>query len=726
VRASVTIIGGLTVQGVQFKLDGANLGAFDTSAPYAINWDTKTASNGSHTLTAVARDGLGVEWTSNAVSVTVFNDLTPPAVSITSPSAGATVSGAITLAANASDNVGVAGVQFQVDGNNNGPEATAAPYSAPWNTVNATNGSHTIAAIARDAAGNSTTSAAVTVTVLNDTTPPSVSISSPAAGATVSGTVTVTANATDNVGVAGVQLKLDGANLGAEVTSAPWQVAWDTTTAQSGSHSLSAVARDAAGNTSTAAAVTVAVSNLSPVALENQQPGADNWGMWFGGMPADDVGKQIKGYASATSVNKGGSITFYVSVATAQTYTIDVYRMGYYQGHGGRLLQSVGPLAGQPQPPCPADVNTGMIECNWAAGYTLAVPTSWTSGVFLAKLTSSAGFQNWIVFVVRDDARQAPLVYKQPVNTYQAYNNYPNDNATGKSLYNYNSFGAPTVSGMNRAVKVSFNRPYADRGAGQLFNWEYYFVRWIERMGYDVKYTTTVDLHENGVPAGTKGLLSIAHDEYWSKEMYDAAEAARAAGVNMAFFGGNGVYWQVRFEASPATGAADRVMVGYKDRTTDPVQGPTTTILWRDPFINRPEQTLMGVMFNGQIDFSSPNAPLVVQNSSHWVYAGTGVHDGDQIPGIIGYEMDGSWSGTPLPEAIGGTYTIIGASPYTDSGSGASLVSNATIYQAPSGAWVFGAGTTSWAWGLDLDGTADARLQGMTANILDRFIGKTN
>ena len=523
-----------------------------------------------------------------------------------------------------------------------------------------------------------------------------------------------------------MQLKLDGANLGAEVTSAPWQVAWDTTTAQSGSHSLSAVARDAAGNTSTAAAVTVAVSNLSPVALENQQPGADNWGMWFGGMPADDVGKQIKGYASATSVNKGGSITFYVSVATAQTYTIDIYRMGYYQGHGGRLLQSVGPLAGQPQPPCPAEVNTGMIECNWAAGYTLQVPSSWVSGIFLAKLTSAAGFQNWIVFVVRDDARQAPLVYKQPVNTYQAYNNYPNDNATGKSLYNYNSFGAPTVSGMNRAVKVSFNRPYADRGAGQLFNWEYYFVRWIERMGYDVKYTTTVDLHENGVPAGTKGLLSIAHDEYWSKDMYDAAEAARAAGVNMAFFGGNGVYWQVRFEASPATGAADRVMVGYKDRTTDPVQGPTTTILWRDPFINRPEQTLMGVMFNGQIDFSSPNAPFVVQNSSHWVYAGTGVHDGDQIPGIIGYEMDGSWSGTPLPEAIGGTYTIIGASPYTDSGSGASLVSNATIYQAPSGAWVFGAGTTSWAWGLDLDGTADARLQGMTANILDRFIGKTN
>jgi hypothetical protein len=724
VTASVTSLGGLTVQSVQFKLDGANLGAADTSPPYSVNWDTRTASNASHTLTAVARDFFGVEWTSNPVTVTVFNDTIAPSVSITSPAAGATVSGTVSITANATDNVGVVGVQFQIDGNNFGPEATSAPYTAQWNTLNATNGTHTIAATARDAAGNRST-ASVTVTVMNDTTPPSVSITSPTAGATVSGTVNVTANATDNVGVVGVQFKLDGANLGAEVTTAPYQMAWDTTTTTNGSHVLSAVARDAAGNMGTAAAVSVTVNNLSPVAIENQQPGSGNWAMWVGGRPADDVGKQIKGYASATSANKGDSITFYVS-ATAPTYTIDFYRMGYYQGLGGRLMGSVGPLSGVQQPPCPADINTGLIECNWTAGYTLAVPTSWTSGIFLAKLTSSTGFQNWIMFVVRDDARTAGLLYQQPVNTYQAYNNYPNDNATGKSLYPFNSFGAPTVSGGTRAVKVSFNRPYADRGAGQFFNWEYYFVRWIERTGYDVKYATTVDTHEHGVPAGTKGLLSIAHDEYWSKEMYDAAEAARAAGISMAFFGGNGVYWQVRFEASPLTGVADRVIVGYKDRTTDPVQGPTTTVQWRDPFINRPEQTLMGVQFTGQIDFSAPNYPYIVQNSSHWVYTGTGVHDGDQVPGIVGYEMDGSTASAPLPNSIGSTYTILGASPFTDSGSGASLVSNATIYQAPSGAWVFGAGTTSWAWGLDLDGTADPRIQGMTANLLDRFVGKTN
>src|SRR6266850_2515344 len=261
VSASVLSLGGLGVQSVQFKLDGANLGARDTSSHFAISWDTRTASNASHTLTAVARDTFGVDWTSNPVTVTVFNDTTPPSVSVTSPAASATVSGTITMTANASDNVGVVGVQFQVDGVNAGAEATSAPYSAPWNTLSAANGSHVVTAVARDAAGNRRTSAAVTVNVFNDTIAPSVSITSPAAGATVSGTLTMTANASDNVGVAGVQFKLDGANLGAEVTAAPYAVSWDSRTASNASHVLTAVARDAAGNLSTSAAVTVSVSN---------------------------------------------------------------------------------------------------------------------------------------------------------------------------------------------------------------------------------------------------------------------------------------------------------------------------------------------------------------------------------------------------------------------------------------------------------------------------------
>src|SRR5439155_365680 len=190
------------------------------------------------------------------------------------------------------------------------------------------------------------------------------------------------------------------------------------------------------------------------------------------------------------------------------------------------------------------------------------------------------------------------------VATYQAYNTYPDDcpssincpTDTGKSLYAYNSHGANTVTGKPSAAKVSWNRPYAGRGAGQLLDWEVYFVRWLEQSGYDVKYSTDVDTHENSARLlNSKAFLSTGHNEYWSKPMYDGVQQARDAGVHLGFFGADAVYWQVRFEASPLTGAADRVVVGYKNQSIDPVQGPTTTVLWRDPFLNRPEQRLVGV-----------------------------------------------------------------------------------------------------------------------------------
>jgi hypothetical protein len=265
VTVSATASDNVGVVGVQFLLDGVNLGAEDTTSPFSATWNTTTASNGSHTLTARARDAAG-NSASASVTVTVNNpDTTPPTVSITAPANTATVLGTITVSANASDANGVAGVQFQLDGANLGAEDTAAPYSVSWNTTTAANGSHTLSAIARDAANNKTT-ASVTVTVNNpvpDTTPPTVSITSPATGATVSATISVSANASDNVGVVGVQFQLDGANLGAEDTASPYSTSWNTTAATNGTHTLSAIARDAAGNKTTAT-VSVTVSNIPP------------------------------------------------------------------------------------------------------------------------------------------------------------------------------------------------------------------------------------------------------------------------------------------------------------------------------------------------------------------------------------------------------------------------------------------------------------------------------
>src|SRR2546426_519511 len=420
VTASVTIIGALTVAGVQFKLDGNNLGAEDTSAPYSVPWNTTTASNGPHTLTAVAREGLlGTLWTSDPVAVTVSNDITRPTVTINQAAS-------------------------QADPTSTSPINFTAAFSEPVSGFTGTD---------------------VTLS------------------GTAGGTKTVTVSggpSTYNVAVSGM-----------------------TSPATVPASTPAGVAQDAAGNPNTASTSTdnsVTFTPVSPTVLENQQPGSGNWQMWLHGIaPADDVNQQIKGYASATSVNLGESITFYVTVNPAQQYTMDVYRMGWYQGLGGRLMQSIGPLQGVAQPACPVDSVTGLTECDWTASYTLTVPTTWTSGVFVVMLTNAQGKQNYITFVVRDDARVADIMFQQAVATYQAYNNYPDDNATGKSLYDFNSYGASTVAGTDtrRAVKVSWNRPYTLRGGGQFLTWDYYFVRWLERSGYDVKYSTDVDTHEN-------------------------------------------------------------------------------------------------------------------------------------------------------------------------------------------------------------------------------------
>ncbi len=255
------------VSQVWFTIDNAPLGGTLTAAPYQASWSTTAVSNGTHVLRAVAQDAAGNTTTSSPVTVTINNgtvDTQAPAVSITAPSGGTTLSKSVVVTAAASDNVGVASVQLTLDGANFGAALTAAPYTTTWNTTTVSNGSHTLRAVARDAAGNASTSAGATVTVSNgvvDTTAPTVSLTAPAAGSTLVGLVSVSANASDSVGVVGVQFTVDGKNLGLEDTAAPYAISWDTTTIVNGSHTVRAVARDAAGNVRTSSGRTVAVNN---------------------------------------------------------------------------------------------------------------------------------------------------------------------------------------------------------------------------------------------------------------------------------------------------------------------------------------------------------------------------------------------------------------------------------------------------------------------------------
>ncbi len=182
-------------------------------------WDLSSVANGTYTLTAVARDAAGNRATSAPVTVTIARDRTAPTVAISAPAAGASVSGTVSVTASASDNVGVVGVQFFLDGAALGSEVTAAPYSVQWNTTTATAGAHSLTARARDKAGNATTSAAVSVTVANDASAPTVSITAPASGLTVEGdTLLIALTASDNVAVVGLQVMLNGSALGPEIT----------------------------------------------------------------------------------------------------------------------------------------------------------------------------------------------------------------------------------------------------------------------------------------------------------------------------------------------------------------------------------------------------------------------------------------------------------------------------------------------------------------------------
>ena len=171
----------------------------------------------------------------------------------------------MTLTANAADNVGVSGVQFLVDNAAQGAEDTTSPYSTSWNTTTAANGTHTLTVRARDAAGNITTSAPVSVTVANgvvDVTPPDSGLTAPPAGGTsASGTVTLTANAADNVGVSGVQFLVDNAAQGAEDTTSPYSTFLEHHHRRQRHPPLTVRARDAAGNITTSAPVSVTVAN---------------------------------------------------------------------------------------------------------------------------------------------------------------------------------------------------------------------------------------------------------------------------------------------------------------------------------------------------------------------------------------------------------------------------------------------------------------------------------
>lgn len=423
----------------------------------------------------------------------------------------------------------------------------------------------------------------------------------------------------------------------------------------------------------------------NPIETENLNPGSDGWRIATLAQK-----REIEGYASAVSVAPGSSIDLMVSTSIPKTFTIQIYRVGWYGGAGGRLMVSkdapsgvIGPLAGEPRPvPTPTAAPDFLIEARWPVSYTLAIPATWPSGYYLAKLTREDGFERYAIFVVRDPRSKAAIVMQASVTTWQAYNYWG-----GKSLYS--TFGGTGTDGFAtklsdvRSGMISFDRPYetthARDGAGEFFVWEVNMVRWLERNGYDVTYATNLDVHADvDLLRGRNAFLSVGHDEYWTNEMRRNVTVARDNGVNLGFFSSNVSYWRIRLGPNDA-GVPDRRVIGYKDVSVDP-----TTTRWRDQ--NRPENLLVGVMYSGVWA-----GDYVILDPSSWVFDSTGFKAGDRVSNLVGYEYDRTFANG---------FTPPGLSVLSRSVVGDDIVESA-VYSAPSGAVVFATGTNHWAWALD-------------------------
>jgi|GEM_PF-852218 len=294
------------------------------------------------------------------------------------------------------------------------------------------------------------------------------------------------------------------------------------------------------------AGAAVTCPNPNPVVNENNCMGAGSsaWQL----TNYDQNG--IVGYATKSSFNFGESVPLRIALPSGSgSAEVNVFRMGWYGGAGGRLVYQAKKVTVSNDRNCESpDETTGYWSCeNWENSLTVPASSLPASGVYIARIKDLATSQdNQILFVVRNDSRKSALLYKLPTATYQAYNNFK-----GHSLYRFNSAGFETITGTSRAVKVSFERPYENsyNDANWFFKADFPMVEWMERQGYEVDYTDSTSVSQTPSQLlNHKTLVISGHDEYWSGAEMTGYKAARDAGVNIASFSGNTAYWRVRYE----------------------------------------------------------------------------------------------------------------------------------------------------------------------------------
>jgi hypothetical protein len=459
--------------------------------------------------------------------------------------------------------------------------------------------------------------------------------------------------------------------------------------------------------------------DLNPIQIENALPGTTSWQLTS---PARE--DEISGYASQESVAPGQIISF--SIRTLEPrFSASIYRIGWYGGDGARLMVMFPSIPGHDWTVPKPDPKTGLLVCHWPASFGITVPDTWVSGMYLVKLTDSAGYQAYIPFTVLESRPTSPLLLIDTVTTSEAYNWWG-----GKSLYVAINYKGATAQFDHRAVMVSYDRPFAQNaGAGWFLSWEIHMVRWLEKNGYDTAYANDLDVNDDpSILLHRRGIIIAGHDEYWSLAMRNAFDAAVASGVNLANFAANTGYWQIRL--APIGSTPDRIQICYKDFNRDPIHATepaVATVEWRSRQVHRPESELLGAMYQAFEGTHGP-FPWVAKHTKDWVFTGSGLKAGSKVLGLVGHEEDAVLSGYPHPAGL----HVISASPVIDS-VGKHRVANSTWYRAKSGAVVFDGSTIDWAYGLD-----DVRqnfwyypparrdlspaIERITANVLNRFL----
>jgi hypothetical protein len=431
-----------------------------------------------------------------------------------------------------------------------------------------------------------------------------------------------------------------------------------------------------------ASALRPAASN--PIVRENKRQGTNK----LRSLSSTARGASAEGYTSQQSVRPGDFLDLHVSTSPAAKYRIRIFRLGYYQGYGARLIRCIpscrGALQGQALPRDTPDPVTGMVRENWPVTTRFRVPPSWVTGYYVLQIAllsgPQAGHVDNMSAVVRHGAHAGRILVVRDVNTGAAYNSWG-----GKSLYAFNSTnGVP-------ANHVSFQRPIS---GVSIFDRPMIYL--LEQYGFDVAYATDVDVHRN--PAELlryKFVLVLGHNEYWTRQIRDAYEAARNRGVNLGFFGGDQGDWQVRYEDNEQT------VVGYKlapDPYPDPRERTTNFARLQPP---RPQCQLIATQFGGG---HGPIASYAVNSSAlsdPW-FKGTGFKAGDTFRGN-GFEYDMAAPQGCVPYS---TTTFFADSQRP-------TIAPAVRYVAPSGAKVFGVG--SYALTMTLN---DARVRRFTRNVI--------